>query len=86
MADPLVDALITAVGNAENREQHRTAMRVLDRVLRLRREWIPNWTSANHRVAWWDMFGFKPEKPDYFWPVEMLWWYDEDKAKAIGRT
>ena len=85
-ADPLIDALIVTIGEAKTRDEHRTAMRVLDRVLRLKREWIPNWTSANHRVAYWDMFGFKPEKPDYFWPVEALWWYDEAKAKAIGKA
>ncbi len=60
-------------------------MRVLDRVLRLRRDWIPNWRSANQFIAHWDMFGFDP-KPDYFWPVEALWWFDEDRAKAIGRA
>ena len=86
VADPLTDALIAEVGKADTREAHRAAMRVLDRVLRLRRDWIPNWTSANHRVAYWDMFGFSEDKPDYFWPVESLWWFDEEKARAIGRT
>jgi microcin C transport system substrate-binding protein len=74
VSDPLVDAIIAEVGMARSREEHRTAMRVLDRVLRLRRDWIPSWTSANHRVAYWDRFGFKEPKPDYFWPVERLWW------------
>ncbi|MEL6435592.1 MAG: extracellular solute-binding protein [Pseudomonadota bacterium] len=86
VADPLIDALIVEVGAAQSREQHQTAMRILDRVLRLRRDWIPTWGSANHRVAYWDMFGFKLEKPDYFWPVESLWWYEEEKAKAIGKA
>ncbi|MEM0898932.1 MAG: extracellular solute-binding protein [Pseudomonadota bacterium] len=85
-ADPLIDAIIEKVGEAKNREDHQTAMRVLDRVLRLKRDWIPNWTSANHRVAYWDVFGFKPEKPDYFWPVEALWWFDEAKARAIDKA
>ncbi len=85
-ADPLIDALISEVGAAQTREQHRTAMRVLDRVLRLKRDWIPNWTSANHRVAYWDMFGFKEPKPDYFWPVERLWWIDGAKAEALGKA
>ena len=61
-------------------------MRALDRVLRARADWIPNWYSANHRVAFWDMFGFKEPKPDYGFPVEALWWYDKDKAKAIGKA
>ena len=31
------------------------------------------------------MFGFKEPKPDFGFPVESLWWFDEDKAKAIGK-
>jgi microcin C transport system substrate-binding protein len=58
---------------------------VLDRVLRARQDWIPNWYLANHRIAYWDMFGFKEKKPDYGFPVEALWWVDEEKAKAIGK-
>ena len=85
-ADPLVDAIIAEIGRAESREAHRTGMRVLDRVLRLRRDWIPSWNSANHRVAYWDMFGFKEPKPDYFWPVERLWWFDKAKAETLGKA
>jgi len=86
MADPAVDALIEAVGRAENREMLGVAMRALDRVLRARRDWIPNWYLANHRAAYWDMFGFKEPKPDYGFPVESLWWFDAAKAKAIGKA
>lgn len=85
IADPAVDALIDAVGAAGDREQLTTAIRALDRVLRARLDWIPNWYSANHRAAFWDMFGFKEPKPDYGFPVETLWWFDQDKAAAIGK-
>jgi microcin C transport system substrate-binding protein len=84
-ADPAVDALIDAVGAADSRDELTTAMRALDRVLRARMDWIPNWYSATHRAAFWDMFGFKEPKPDFGFPVESLWWFDEDKAKAIGK-
>jgi microcin C transport system substrate-binding protein len=84
-ADPAVDALIDAIGAADNREKLTIAMRALDRVLRARMDWIPNWYSANHRAAYWDMFGFKEPKPDFGFPVEQLWWFDEDKAQAIGK-
>lgn len=86
IADPAVDALIDEVGKAADRESLVAAMRALDRVLRARRDWIPNWYSANHRVAHWDMFGFKEPKPDYGFPVEAMWWFDEAKAAAIGKT
>lgn len=84
-ADAVVDALVDAAGEATDRETLVTALRALDRVLRARRDWIPNWHAANHRVAFWDMYGFSEAKPDYGFPVEALWWFDEDKARAIGK-
>ncbi|MCB8839703.1 extracellular solute-binding protein [Aurantimonas sp. VKM B-3413] len=86
MASEGVDSLIAAVGAVRNRKELVTAMRALDRVLRWRLDWIPNINAPVHFTAFWDMFGFKPDKPDYFWPVEQLWWFDEDKAKAIGKA
>jgi len=83
--NPAIDALIDAAGRAQSRDEMITAMRALDRVLRARRDWIPNWYAANHKAAYWDMFGFKEPKPDYGFPVESLWWVDEGKAKAIGK-
>ncbi len=83
--DAAVDALVANVGAAPDRESLVVAMRALDRVLRARMDWIPNWYAANHKVAFWDMFGFKEPKPDYGFPVEALWWYDEAKAKAVGK-
>lgn len=85
IADPSVDALVDAVGAAKDRQSLITAMRALDRVLRARHDWIPNYHNANHWVAFWDMFGFKEPKPDYAFPIESLWWFDKDKAAKIGK-
>lgn len=85
-ADAAVDALVEAAGRARDREALTVTMRALDRVLRARLDWIPNWFSPNHRSAFWDMFGFKEPKPDYGFPVEQLWWRDEAKARAIGKA
>lgn len=84
-ADEGVDALLAAVGKANDRPSLVAAMRALDRVLRARRDWIPNWHAANHRAAFWDIYGFREPKPDYGFPVESLWWFDADKARAIGK-
>jgi microcin C transport system substrate-binding protein len=84
-ADPAVDALLGHVGAARDRKALVAAIRALDRVLRARRDWIPNWHAANHRAAYWDMYGFKEPKPDYGFPVESLWWFDADRARAIGK-
>jgi microcin C transport system substrate-binding protein len=32
------------------------------------------------------MFGFREPKPDFGFPVETMWWYDKDKAAAIGKA
>ena len=85
MADEAVDKLVEIAAAAQNREDFVVAMKALDRVLRARLDWIPNWDTPNHRVAYWNKFGFREPKPDYGFPVEALWWYDEAKAKAIGK-
>ncbi|MER9652673.1 extracellular solute-binding protein [Mesorhizobium sp. M0152] len=85
ISSPAIDALIDAVGAAKDRETLTVAMRALDRVLRARRDWIPSWFLANHRSAYWDMFGFPEQKPDFGFPVEALWWFDKGKAAKIGK-
>ncbi len=82
---PAVDALVETAGHAQSREELVTALRALDRVLRARLDWIPTYHLANHRAAYWDMFGFVEQKPDYGFPVEALWWFDRDKAEKIGK-
>ena len=79
------DEIIAKIDNAKNREELAYTLRALDRVVRSTYSWIPNWKSANHRIAYWDMFGFPETKPDYEFPVETYWWFDAEKAKAIGK-
>ena len=86
MASEAVDGLITKAGAAKSRDELTVVLTALDRVLRWRLDWLPNITSEGHRVAYWDMFGFKEPKPGYGWPVESLWWFDEAKARAIGKA
>ncbi|MET2828855.1 extracellular solute-binding protein [Mesorhizobium shangrilense] len=85
-SDPAVDSLVDAVGAAKDRDNLTVAMRALDRVLRARLDWIPSWFLANHRSAYWDMFGFPEQKPDFGFPVETLWWFDKGKAAKIGKA
>lgn len=85
-ADPAIDALVERIDLVRSRAELTTVLRCLDRVLRARMDWIPSWYSANHRVAFWDMFGFKEPKPDYGFAMEALWWFDQDKAAKIGKA
>lgn len=83
---PAIDALVAAAGHAQSRKELVVALRALDRVLRARLDWIPTYYLANHRVAYWDMFGLHEPKPDYGFPVETLWWFDRDRAAKIGKA
>lgn len=78
-----VDSLIDRIAEVTTRAELETIMKAIDRVLRAYYFWIPNWHSANHRVATWNMFGWQDKKPDYFFPVERLWWFDKEKADAL---
>ncbi len=84
--DPGLDALVEAIDRVKSRQELVTVMRAMDRVIRARMDWIPSWFSPSHRNAFWDMFGFKEPKPDYGFAPESLWWFDEKKAKAIGKA
>lgn len=83
---PVIDALIDQMKTVSNRDQLTIILRSIDRVLRPMHLWIPNWYAANHRVAYWDIFGWKEPKPDYSFAPEALWWFDEEKAKAMGKS
>lgn len=84
--DPAVDAMIEVALSADTRAELTTACRALDRVLRAGRYWIPMWYKAEHWLAYWDMFGRPATKPRYDRGAPATWWYDEAKAKRIGKA
>ncbi|MCP8938118.1 extracellular solute-binding protein [Alsobacter sp. SYSU M60028] len=86
IADPAVDAMIAAALAADTRDELTTACRALDRVLRAGRYWIPMWYKPEHWLAYWDMFGRPDTKPKYDRGAPGTWWYDEAKAKRIGKA
>jgi microcin C transport system substrate-binding protein len=86
IADPVVDALVEKVIQAETREQMEARVRALDRVLRSKQIWVPNWYSGKYLVAYWDVFGQPPTQPPYA-RGDAFWWFDQtkaDKLKAQG--
>jgi microcin C transport system substrate-binding protein len=82
--EPAVDAALALLPSVDTREKLFTITRGIDRVVRAKHYWIPAWYLANHRVAYWDIFGRPAAKPDYGFYPETTWWFDEDRAKAIG--
>ncbi len=86
ISDPVVDALIDKALEADTRSEMVVAARALDRVLRSGHYWVPQWFKPVHNVAVWDMFGHPDVTPRYFFPVEDLWWIDQEKAEKIGKA
>ena len=76
--DPAVDALIRHAVAATTREQLDSALRALDRVLRLGYYAIPQWTSSNYFVGYRPAgFGLPSVVPPYYEPdswAAATWW------------
>jgi microcin C transport system substrate-binding protein len=81
-----VDALIGRLDSVETREELTTILKTLDRVLRAGQYWVPSWFRPDHLVAHWDMFGWPETKPDYGFSIETTWWFDSERAAAIGKA
>ncbi|WP_232823045.1 extracellular solute-binding protein [Oceanibium sediminis] len=82
VADPVVDALIERIIEADSRESMEAHVRALDRVLRDKHIWVPNWYKGEHNIAYWDIFGRPEEKPLYS-RGDAYWWIDQDKVDAL---
>lgn len=82
LKDPVVDALIEEVIAAQDRETLTVRVKALDRVLRDRLIWVPNWYKGSHWIAYWDVFGFPEEKPLYDRGTD-YWWFDQEKYDAF---
>jgi microcin C transport system substrate-binding protein len=85
ISDPVIDALIDKIIAADRRTSLTTACRVLDRVIRAGRYWVPHWYKASHWLAYWDVFGRPATKPRYARGIPETWWYDRDKAATIDQ-
>ena len=89
VADPAIDAIIEKIIGARTREELTVATRVLDRLLRAGRYWVSAWYSAEHKIAWWDMFGMPGPIPPMAGSSDgaaaALWWVDAEKARKLGK-
>ncbi|MEO0342043.1 MAG: extracellular solute-binding protein [Pseudomonadota bacterium] len=83
IADPVIDEIIKRVSQAETRGEMEVAVRALDRVLRSKHIWVPNWYNPNHNIAYWDIFGRPEMKPAFSRGVIGTWWLDQEKFDAL---
>ncbi len=83
LADPAVDALINVARNASTREELTTAVHALDRVMRAKRYWVPQWYKPEYWVAYYDMFEHPAETPPYDLGYLDFWWFNPEKHEAL---
>ncbi|MBS0530752.1 MAG: ABC transporter substrate-binding protein [Proteobacteria bacterium] len=87
ISDPAIDALMEQVIAADTRAKLVFAARALDRVIRAGRYWVPQWYSASHRLAYWDVFGHPPSLPKYLGVMAPdIWWSVPAKSAASGQA
>jgi microcin C transport system substrate-binding protein len=85
ISHPVIDTLIEKIIAANSRTSLTTACKVLDRMIRSGRYWIPHWYKASHWLAYWDVFGRPATKPRYARGIPETWWYDREKAAKIDQ-
>lgn len=83
LADPAVDSLIDIVVAAQTADDMHAATRALDRVLRAKGFWVPEWFKAVYTVAYYDMFEHPENLPPYALGETDFWWFNADKAEAL---
>ncbi|MEM8956900.1 MAG: extracellular solute-binding protein [Pseudomonadota bacterium] len=83
LKDPAVDRLIDVVLEAKSKEETITAVKALDRVLRAKKLWIPQWNKNTHTVAFYDIYGHPDPLPPYSLGQVDFWWWDAEKAARL---
>ncbi len=81
--DQGVDAIIKEVRAAKSREELGFAIRALDRVLRNKVIWVPQWFKNKHTIAYFDMYEHPKNLPAYDIGVLDTWWMNSDKYNDL---
>ncbi len=81
--DQGVDAIIKEVRAAKSREELGFAIRALDRVLRNKVIWVPQWFKNKHTIAYFDMYEHSKNLPPYDIGVLDTWWMNSDKYNDL---
>ena len=79
ISDSAIDSLISEAIAASKREEVVAICRSLDRVLRAKRLWVPQWYKANHWIAHWNVFGHPRHTPKYNPGIIRTWWSTTSK-------
>ena len=78
-----IDELIQVVRAASTREELNQSIKALDRVLRNKVIWVPQWYKNKHTIAYFDMYKHPKNLSPYDLGVLDLWWFDKDKYESL---
>ncbi|WP_119461200.1 extracellular solute-binding protein [Rhodospirillaceae bacterium SYSU D60014] len=85
VSDPVVDALVEGLINADDRDSLVAWTRALDRVLLWDHYVVPHWSNPEIWLAYWNRFSRPDVLPPYGVPFATTWWIDPDKNAGVNR-
>jgi microcin C transport system substrate-binding protein len=83
LADPAIDKILDLIEFAKTREELDVVTKVLDRVLRTKRFWVPQWYKNVHTVAYYDQIEHPETLPPYALGELSFWWFNAEKAEKL---
>ncbi len=78
-----VDKLSRLVEDADNYEEMAAAVRAIDRIMRDEYYMVPTWYLGKFWVAYYDMYEYPENLPEFGLGYLDYWWYNADKAEAL---
>ncbi len=82
--NPVLDEIIDKLISSKSRQELVTYTKVLDRILLFNYYLIPQFHIGHYRVAYWNKISKPNVSPKYDLGFD-FWWYDQQKAKNIGK-
>jgi microcin C transport system substrate-binding protein len=80
---PAVDALAKFVTDAVDYDEMAAAVAAIDRVMRHEYFMVPTWFLGANWVAYFDMFEYPENLPEFGLGHLDYWWFNQDKADAL---
>ena len=78
-----VDAITDIVRDAENYEEMAAGVRAIDRIMRYEYFMIPTWYLGRNWVAYYDMYEYPENLPEFGLGHLDYWWFNQEKADAL---
>ena len=82
--NPAVDALSEYVESADNYDEMAAAISAIDRIMRYDYFVVPVWTLRENWVAYYDMYEYPDELPEFATGEMDFWWVNEEKAAQLA--